>query len=533
MTIKTVEQEREGLKRSYTMTIPAADIEQRVADEVKKIAPQVRMPGFRPGKVPANLIRKMHGEALMSDALNTAVQAGVQELLSQTGIRPAVQPAVELVGHEPGKDAEIKVDVEALPNVPAPATDELKIERLNIPVDEKLVETQLEQLAAGSKRWSDAPKSHKAKVGDLVVMDFVGKVDGVAFEGGTGEGMSVELGSGRLIPGFEEQLVGAKAGDERAVKLTFPDDYPSEATRGKDAVFEVKVTAVKTAGENKADDELAKQLGLVDFSQLKDLIKSQFEQQNFELTRTHMKRQLLDQLAARHDFPVPETMVEAEFANIMRQLQHEASHEEDPAAAMKEIEGDVDEYRRIAERRVRLGLLLSEIGALNGVTISDQEMNNIIANAASQYQGKDRDNFVRFVQQDGNAQAQLRAPLYEEKVVDYLFTTAEVTDRDATREEVEHDLESEEGHVHGPGCGHDHGAAKPKKAAAKKSAAKKSDNKKTDKAPEAKAKKADKPAAKKADKPAEKKAETKAKPASKKADAKPAAAKKAAPKKGK
>ena len=214
--------------------------------------------------------------------------------------------------------------------------------------------------------------------------------------------------------------------------------------------------AVKTAGETKVDEEFAKSLGLQDLDQLKGLIRGQLEQELNGLTRTHMKRQLLDQLAARHDFPVPESMVEAEYQNIIAQLQHEASHEADPQAALAEIETDADEYRKIAERRVRLGLLLSEIGAANGVEITEAEMNRLIMQAASQYQAKDRENFIRYVQQEPMAAAQLRAPLYEDKVVDLLFARAEISDRKATREELEADLESEEGHVHGPDCGHDH-----------------------------------------------------------------------------
>ncbi len=301
-------------------------------------------------------------------------------------------------------------------------------------------------------------------------MDFEGKVGGKPFEGGAGEDMQAELGSGQLIPGFEDQLVGARAGEEREVKVTFPADYPADKLAGKDAVFAVKVTGVKTAGETKVDEEFAKSLGLQGLDQLKELIRDQQAQELNGLTRTHMKRQLLDELAARHDFAVPESMVEAEYQNILRQLQHEASHEPDPAAALKEIEDDADEYRRIAERRVRLGLLLSEVGAAAGVEVSEPEMNRLIAQAAAQYQGKDRDNFIRYVQQEPMAAAQLRAPLYEDKVVDYLFSTADVTERTGTREQLEADLEAEEGHVHGPGCGHDHAAppAKAKKPAARK-----------------------------------------------------------------
>jgi len=474
VTIKTVETQNEGLKRAFMLTIPAEDIEARVEKEVKRIAPQVRMPGFRPGKVPPNLIRKMHGEALRRDALNGAVQEGVQQLLEEQKVRPALQPEVELDDqYEPGKDAEVYVSVEALPEVPPAEIADLKLERLTVDPDEKAIEQQLQQLATQSKRWNDAPKKHAAAKGDLVVMDFEGEIDGKPFEGGKGEDMSVELGSGQLIPGFEDQLIGAKAGDTHEVKVSFPADYPVENLKGKDAVFAVSVKAVKTAGETRIDDDLAKSLGLNDLEQLKGLIRGQFEQELTGLTRTHMKRQLLDQLAARHDFAVPESMVEAEFQNILSQLRHEASHEADPQAALAEIEKEAGDYRRIAERRVRLGLLLSEIGAANGVDVTEQEMRGLIGQAASQYQGKDRERFLELVQQEPMFAAQLRAPLYEDKVVDFLFGKADITDRKATREQLEADLESEEGHVHGPGCGHDH-AEKPKakKGGAKKASAK-------------------------------------------------------------
>jgi trigger factor len=463
VSIKTVETQNEGLKRAFMLTIPAKDIEARVDQEVKRIAPQVRMPGFRPGKVPPNLIKKMHGDALQRDALNGAVQDGVQQVLTENNVRPALQPQVELdEKYEPGKDAEVRISLEALPEVPKPQIDKLELERLTVEPDEKIVDEQINQIASQSKRWEDAPKKHSAATGDLVVMDFEGEVGGKPFEGGKGEDMSVEIGSGRLIPGFEDQLVGAKAGDTREVNVSFPTDYPVENLKGKDATFAVSVKGVKTAGETKVDDEFAKSLGLQDLEQLKGLIRGQVEQELNGLTRTHMKRQLLDQLAARHDFPVPESMVEAEHQNILGQLRHEASHEDDPKAALAEIEKDAAEYRNIAERRVRLGLLLSEIGSANGVEVSDQEMNRLIGQAASQYQGKERERFLRLVQQEPMFAAQLRAPLYEDKVVDFLFSKAEVTDRKSTREEIEADLESEEGHVHGPGCGHDHAHGKPK-----------------------------------------------------------------------
>ncbi len=480
MTIKTVETESEGLKRAFMLTIPAKDIDARVEQEVKRLAPQVRMPGFRPGKVPPNLIRKMHGDSLQRDALSGAVQDGVQKLLEDKKLRPAMQPQVELdEKYAPGKDAEVTVRLEALPEIPAPDISGIKLERLTVEPDEKAVDEQIERLLQTNKSWKDAPKSHKAGSGDLVVMDFEGKVGGTPFEGGKGEDMSVEIGSGQLIPGFEDQLIGARTGDKREVKVAFPKDYPVADLKGQDATFDVEVKQVKVAAEAKADEDFAKSLGLESLDQLKQILRDQQGQELNGLTRTHMKRRLLDQLAERAKFDVPQTMVDAEFENIMQQLRHEASHESDPKAALAEIEAESADYRRIAERRVRLGLLLSEIGAANGVDISEAEMSRLIAQAASQYQGKDRDRFIQYVQQEPSAAAQLRAPLYEDKVVDFLFSKAEITDRTATREELEADLESEEGHVHGPGCGHDHGEAKPKKAAAKaKAKAKPAESKK-------------------------------------------------------
>lgn len=538
--MKTVETLNEGLKREYSLTITAKDIDARVEDEVKAVAPTVRMPGFRPGKVPPNLIRKMHGEALSADALNKAIDQGVKDLMAKEKLRPALQPAVTLAdGYERGKDAELTVALEVLPDIAAPSIDGLKLERLTVPADDKAVMAKIEEFAAQMKRFEEAPKTKKAATGDQVIIDFAGSVDGVAFDGGTGEDMAVEIGSGQLIPGFEDQLVGVKVGDEKVLKVTFPDEYPVENLKGQPAEFAVKVKEVKVPAASKIDDEFAKSLGLESLDKLKELMKDQVEQELNGLTRTYMKRKLLDQLAAAHDFDVPPTMVEAEFNQIWQQLEHEVSHEEDPEAAKAELEKDRDDYRAIAVRRVRLGLLLSEIGQAHGVQVSQQEMQRLIMQAAQQYRPEDRQRFVEYVQQDALAAAQIRAPLYEDKVVDFLFDKAEITDREVTREEIEAAIEADDdGHVHGPGCGHDHDHDhKPaKKAAAKKPAAKK-EAVKEEAAEAAPAKKApaknaeavpakseEKPAAKKAAAP--KAAAEKAEPVAKKAPAKKAAAKK-------
>ena len=506
--MQTVETLNEGLKRAYRITISAKEIDALVDKELKSIAPQVRRPGFRPGKVPANLVRKMHGPQLEQQALESAVQDGVQQLLTEQKIRPAMQPQVALEEGGAGKDAVLTVQVETLPDVSDPKVDGLKIERLRVEPEQEAIEAAVNRLAEGQKSYDPAPAKHKAQKGDLIVLDYEGKIDGEPFEGGTGTGMSLEIGSGRLIPGFEDQLLGAKANDQLVVSVTFPDTYPVDYLKGRPATFDVTVNEVQIPRAMKADDDFARSMGMEGIGQLRDLMKGQIEQELNGLTRTHMKRQLLDQLAASHDFPVPESMVDAEFQQIWQQLEHEASHEEDPKGALAEMEKEKDDYRAIAERRVRLGLLLSEIGNRNGIQINEQEMNQLILQTAQQYKPEDRQRFVEYVRNEPMAAAQLRAPLFEDKVVDFLFGTAEISEREASRADLEAAIESEDGHVHGPGCGHDHGHDhKPaKKAAAKKAPAKAEAVEKPAKKA-AKAETADKPAKKTpAGKPAAKKA---------------------------
>ena len=531
--MQIVEKTNEGLKREYALTIPAKDIEARIESEVKKIAPQVRMPGFRPGKVPANLIKKMHGEALHNDAINATVRDSVDSLIRDKELRPALQPRVDFApGYERGKDAELTVELELLPDIEAPAIEGLTLERLVVPVSDAQVDEQLERLASGQKSYKDAPKTKKAGEGDQLIIDFVGRVDGEEFEGGKAEGAALVIGSGQFIPGFEEQLTGVKAGDKKTIKVTFPSDYPAANLKGKDAEFDITVQALKVEGETKVDEDFAKSLGIESLDKLRELLRGQMEQESAGLTRTQMKRQLLDKLAADHDFAVPPTMVDAEFEQIWRQIEAEVAKEENPDKARKEAEAEKDDYRRIAERRVRLGLLLSEIGQANDVQISNQEMNMLVQQAAQQYRPEDRQRFLEYVNNEPMAQAQLRAPLYEDKVVDFLFDKAEITEREVTREELEAAIEAEEAAPAKPAKGAK--KAPVKKEAAKKDAAAKKEPAK--KAPEkkeaAKAAPAEKAPAKKAPAKAaaEKKAPAKA-AAEKKAPAKKAPAKAADEKK--
>ena len=524
--MQIVETTNEGLKRAYQVTIPAKNIADRVDGEVKRMAPTVRLPGFRPGKVPANLLKKMHGAQLHQEALNSSIRDAMDTLVADKQLRPATQPDVTLgEGYAEGKDAEITVALEVLPVIAAPDLSGLKLEKLVVPVADAEVDESLARIASGAKNFVDAEEGRKAEDGDQLIIDFTGKLDGVEFDGGKAESQALELGAKRFIPGFEEQLVGVVAGEERVITVTFPEDYSAENLKGKTTTFDIKVHAVKIAGETVIDDDFAKNLGLPDLDNLKGLLRGQLEQETAGQTRTQMKRALLDQLALGHDFDVPPSMVEAEFAQIWQQLTQEANNEADPEAALAEIEAEKDDYRKIAVRRVRLGLLLSEIGQANGIEVTNQEMQMLVQQAAQQYRPEDRQRFAEYVQSEPMVAAQLRAPLYEEKVVDFLFDKAEVTERQVTKDELQAAIEADEdgkpAHVHGPDCdhGHDHDAkpakkkAAPKKAAAEETAepAAEAEEKPKKAAPKKKAAEADAAAEPAAEKP--KKAPAKKKPA--------------------
>lgn len=465
--MQIVETSNQGLKRAYSVTIPAQDIADRIDGEVKRMAPSVKMPGFRPGKVPANLLKKVHGPQLHQEALNSSIREAMDKLVADQRLRPATQPEVALgEGYAPGQDAELTVALEVLPVIAAPDLTGIKLEKLVVPVTEEQVDEAVMRIASSSKSFSDAEEGHVAAQGDQIIVDFTGKLDDVEFEGGKAEDAAIELGAGQFIPGFEEQLTGVIAGEERQITVTFPENYPAPHLKGKDVTFDVTVKAVKIASDPVIDDDFAKNLGLTDLAQLRGLLRGQVEQETAGHTRTQMKRALLDQLAADHDFDVPSAMVEAEFAQIWKQLTQETSNEPDPAAALAEIEAEKDDYRAIAVRRVRLGLLLSEIGQANGIEITQQEMSMLVTQAAQQYRVEDRQRFAEYIANDPMAAAQLRAPMYEEKVVDFLFDKAEVTTREVTSMELQAAIESEDGvfaaqghtpgHVHGPDCNHDH-----------------------------------------------------------------------------
>lgn len=461
----------EGLKRGFELLIEAGAIAERVEAAVAEVAPQIRMPGFRPGKVPANLIRRMHGESLRREALQNAVNESVSRMLAERGLRPAMQPRVDLDGGlGEGEDVRVSVSLEVLPEVPEADIEGIRLERLTAEPSDAEIDSALQRLAEQQKIFEDAPAGHKAGAGDLVVMDYAGSVDGKAFDGGAGEDMEIELGSGRLVPGFEDGLSGVKAGDTKTIKVSFPADYPAENLAGRDAEFAVAVKAVKRPRIPAVDDTLATNLGLDSLDKLREILKDQVGSELGGLTRTYLKRKLLDHLAAAHDFAVPPSMVDAEFEQIWHQVSAEAS-DEDKAG----MEGERADYVRIAERRVRLGLLLSDIGQKNNVQVTQAEMNRLVAQEAARFRGQEAQ-VQKYFSENAMAAAQLRAPLFEEKVVDFLLGKAAITDRSVTRAELEAAIESEDetpigagaGHVHDPDCDHDHGAKPARQAAAGK-----------------------------------------------------------------
>ena len=494
------------LKRAYTVTVGAADIDEKLQFHLKNLSQKIRMPGFRPGKAPVKLLKKIHGQALMGQVLEETVNESAEKLMRDNNIRPALRPNIEITKYEEDSDLEFSLEVEVLPEIEVPDFSGLKLEKLVAEADDKAVNDYLERLAAQQKSFAPAAKTYKAKEGDAVVIDFIGRIDGEAFDGGAGEDHQLELGSGSFIPGFEDQLVGVKAGDEKDVAVTFPEEYHAKEMSGKEAVFAVTVKEVKKPAEAKVDDDLAINLGLENLAALKETIGKQVAQESEAMSRTLLKRALLDQLAEHHPFDVPEGMVDIEFKQIWEQIKRDAiqsgeAKEEDFA----DMDGPADdkeraEFMSIAERRVRLGLLLSEVGQKNGVQIRQEEVNRLIAQEASRFPGQEKEVYD-FYKENEAAAAQLRAPLYEEKVVDFILEIAEVAEKKVTRDQLmealralEEDDEVESKPVKKKP------AAKARSTAAKKPAAKKA-------APAKKAAAAKKPAAKKtaARKPAAKK----------------------------
>jgi trigger factor len=424
----------EGLKREYQITITGDDLETRVTEKLEEARPEIQMKGFRKGKVPLALLKKQFGPRLMGEAMQEAVDGAMQGHLDETGDRPAAQPEIRMVNEDwkEGDDVVVAMAYEKLPEIPDVDYKDIKLEKLTVAPSEEDVDEALKNLAESVQNF-DTKKGGKAAEGDQVVIDFVGKLDGEPFEGGSAEDYPLVIGSDSFIPGFEEQLKGVKKGEEKAVEVTFPEEYGAEHLAGKDVVFDVTVKDVKKPVPAEVDDELAKKYGAEDLDALKGQIEERLKAEYANASRAVMKRKLLDELDEKVDFELPPTLVEAEA----RQIAHQLWHEENPEVEghdHPEIEPD-EEHRKLAARRVKLGLLLAELGQKNDIEVTDAEMSQAIMAQARQYPGQERA-FFEFIQQNQGAQQQIRAPLFEDKVVDFVFEMIAVEEKEVSKDEL-------------------------------------------------------------------------------------------------
>jgi len=442
MPIQIVEKSGEGLSRVYGLTLPAQELSERLEARIAEISPQLNIKGFRPGKVPPAHVRRLYGKGLMQEIVEQAFSEGQQQALEQTKLRPAAAPDFKVESDlqqvlDGKADLAFELAVEVMPEFEPIDVSSVKLTRpVHVPTDDE-ADAELAELAGQNRTYeTKTGKAAKAEEGDMVVCDFIGRIDGEAFEGGAGEDAEIVIGSGRFIPGFEEQLKGAKAGSTVTIKVDFPADYPVETLKGRPAEFEVTVKDVRAAQEAAVDEALAQRLGLPSLEALRDAMKAQLSQQNQSASRYKAKRALLDVLDEKHDFPLPPRMVEGEFDSIWRQVEADRQNgelsEEDRDKTEDQLKA---EYRKIAERRVRLGLVLAEIGRAHDVSVADAELNAAINAEARRYPGQEREVFEAYRQRP-DLQAALRAPIYEEKVVDLILSKAQVEDRAVSREEL-------------------------------------------------------------------------------------------------
>jgi trigger factor len=440
--MQIVQKSVEGLSRVYGVTVPAAQLAEKVEARIAEITPTLNLKGFRPGKVPAGHVRKMFGRSLMSEVVEQTITETTQKVLADNKLRPAGEPDLRPEGDiqqvvEGKADLAYEIALEVIPEFEPTDFSTIALKRPVYEPTDKEVDEAVAELAESSKTYEPRKgKTVKAKDGDQLLIDFVGRVDGEAFEGGSAEDATLTLGSGQFIPGFEEQLVGAKPEDEVLVKVTFPAEYQAAHLAGKDAEFTVTVKEVRAPKASKVDDDLAQRLGIEDLEKLKELLRSNLQSQFAGATRFKLKRALLDVLDEKHDFPLPPRMVEAEFTQIWDQVQEDKTAGNlPPEDADKSDDQLRDEYRKIAERRVRLGLVLAEVGRINNVQVTEQELAEAMRQEAMRY-GPQAQQIFDFLRQNPSAQAQIRAPIFEEKVVDLIVSKAKVEDEKVSREEL-------------------------------------------------------------------------------------------------
>lgn len=431
-----------GLKRELKIVVPKADLEAKLSEKLDTAKDRVKLNGFRPGKVPAGHLRKMYGKSFMAEVVNEILSDAPRSLLAERSEKSATQPEIDMSEDQDeatkvleGKaDFEFSMKYEVIPAIELKDFSGIKITREVVDIPASEVDEQVAKIAQSAAEYTE--KKGKAADGDRVVMDYLGKVDGVAFEGGTDTDARLVLGSGQFIPGFEDQLVGVKAGDTKTVKVTFPAEYQAAHLAGKDAEFDVTVKAVEQAEKVEINDDLAKKLGIESADRLREVVREQMEGQFANMTRQNVKRQLLDELDKMYQLESPQKLVDTEFNNIWAQITSELaqagqSFEDEDTTE----EAAREEYMKLAERRVRLGLVLSEIGEKAGVQVTEQEMQQSLMAQVRQYPGQERE-IYEFFQKNPDAVANLRAPIFEEKTVDHLLEQVKVTDKKVTREEL-------------------------------------------------------------------------------------------------
>ncbi|MEM6636125.1 MAG: trigger factor [Pseudomonadota bacterium] len=431
----------EGLQRGYSITVSAEELDAKVVDKLTEAQPEVEMKGFRKGKVPLALLRKQFGSRLLGEAMQEAVDGAMAQHFEDSGDRPAMQPEVKITNEDwkEGDDVLVEMSYEALPEIPDADLKSISLERLVVKAEDADIDDALQRLAETAQNFEDREEAAAAEDGDQIVIDFKGSVDGTEFEGGAAEDYPLVLGSNSFIPGFEEQLVGAKTGDEVEVKVSFPTDYNAAELAGKDAVFACTVKAVKAPTAAEIDDALATQFGAESLDGLKEQITERLVAEYGAAARAVMKRKLLDVLDEMVRFDLPSKLVDAEANQIAQQLWHEENPDAD-VPERPDIE-TTDEHHTLAERRVRLGLLLAELGKKNEISVTDGEMTQAIMNQARQYPGKERE-FFEFVQQNPQMRQQLQAPIFEDKVVDFIFELADVTENEVSKVDLEKAVEA-------------------------------------------------------------------------------------------
>ena len=434
----------EGLKRGYSIVVTADELNAKVDAKLTEAQPTIEMKGFRKGKVPMALLKKQFGQSVLGEAMQESVDGAMNEHFESSGDRPAQQPDVKMTNEDwkEGDDVEVSLNYECLPDIPEAEFGSLKLERLVAKIEDADVDDALKNLAESAQnfedRKEDRKKGTKAKDGDQVVINFLGKVDDVAFEGGQADDYPLVLGSNSFIPGFEEQLVGAKAGDDVVVNVKFPEEYGAENLAGKDAVFECTVNEVKKPVAAEINDELAEKFGAENLDNLKSQITERLEQEYAGAARMVLKRGLMDELDKLVTFDLPPSLVDAEAGQIAHQLWHE----ENPDVQghdHPEIEA-TDEHKSLAERRVRLGLLLAEVGQVQEIQVTEAEMQQAAMQQAQQYPGQERQ-FFEFLQQNEQMQQQMRAPIFEDKVVDYIIELATVSDKEISKDDLQKAVE--------------------------------------------------------------------------------------------